>query len=345
MSEFASYMYVPMPLFVMDEEMEVVQGSREMYALLGLRPHLAEEDRDGKLLSIAFENYAELLEEVGAATMKITSPRSVVKFEYRFFDKVYAITVFGVLSNGGSLFFGVVFKDVSEQLVYKQSLDDARLFLESVLNSLPLGVVVLNNKLQITQVNEAQHGLMLSFGYDNSVLDWFGHSWDELFLGGGDEFSSEQILESVIGAGEVLQKNMEQDTLAGERVVFSIHIAPLFNNRHEIVGAIRICEDITEKMHLAAELKDAEVVAMRYETLKQVAVTLNHKINNSLTTIDMSTQMLRRIPDLDEMYVGLLDSIDEQTGRLNKFAVKFMNVDALKTVNYLDSHAEKMIEL
>jgi len=266
--------YLPMSLVIMDENMDLMAASRETFSMFGIRLDINESKKQLEELSAEMAARKDLFPSIGASTFKLRHLGSKDTVHWQDNNRFYEIDVFTLPAESG-MYFGVHFVDITSRVENEKSRDIARTYLEGILNSIPLGVVVINRFMQVTAMNNRQQEIMKIMGQDVSMIQNVGMDAPNLFAP-HPETSWEDVREKVIINGSTVSGLFRQNHGDGEKV-FSIEIAPLKKNNSEIVGAVRICQDITIQTRLEEQARESELVIARLETVKQVAVTLNHR--------------------------------------------------------------------
>jgi len=102
-----------------------------------------------------------------------------------------------------------------------------------------------------------------------------------------------------------------------------------------------------EKAHKSLKEAQEELIELKKrEVISQVIVSLNHEINNPLTTIVGNAQFLLMTADkVDEGVAERLETIAREANRISQVTHKLRNLRQLETEDYLGGRAEKMIDL
>jgi len=84
----------------------------------------------------------------------------------------------------------------------------------------------------------------------------------------------------------------------------------------------------------------------KYQVLVQVAASINHEINNPLTTIIGNAELLLMSqPDLDEKLKKRIDVILKEAKRIAKIVEKLKNIKKIVIEDYITDTGEKMIDI
>ena len=168
-------------------------------------------------------------------------------------------------------------KDIkNEQLIFG-------LLGKSIVQSLPIGVIVFDSNLKIIEVNSQAAKLIklgdfidesLAKGADNPVDA--GPGWAEQF-------------KSVVSAGKTFEFDNINYTLNGKTKLLQIVCTPLKKaDTARILGGTVIIEDITEKVEVQKQLANAEKLATVGKLVSKVAHELNNPMDGILRYINLT---------------------------------------------------------
>ncbi|MHC4994527.1 MAG: HAMP domain-containing protein [Planctomycetota bacterium] len=93
--------------------------------------------------------------------------------------------------------------------------------------------------------------------------------------------------------------------------------------------------------NLAQQLQDNET--NRIDTIKQVALAINHELNNTLATIDLELQLLKRRTQGDEQFDQQVAEIEKNLRRMAKTVATLGNIRRIVLTDYLSG--TKMLDL
>jgi PAS domain S-box-containing protein len=211
----------------------------------------------------------------------------------------------------------------SREILVSAALEIDRL--ESVLDSIPSGILVCDEKHCLTMVNKyAQRILPLNYSETGGVPLWKAVQ---------DERVVEFFRETLLSGDRVLEREIDAEVQGINRLL-SISVLPLVRN-HRITGSLLFIEDITEKRSREARLRRAENLA----SLTTLAAGVAHEIKNPLGSISIHLQLMQKAlakkkgraggtgsrssPDtaLLNKYLGILN---EEVDRLNHIVVDFL---------------------
>jgi len=216
--------------------------------------------------------------------------------------------------------------------IYKES----RNYLESIISNISSGILVLDTELRITSLNKVQEQLFNITGLQINLIDAIGFSLPELIQ---DKFPGELIktITTVLNTG----KNEEIPELKVQNIIFKVNISPLRDSAGNVKGIIQVMENITKEKELEKKVIDSEKLAI----IGSMIVTVNHQINNPLTSILGNVQLILEHSDLlPEKIIQRLKKIEENTFKISEITHKLEKMEKIKEIPY-DSFNTKMIDI
>ncbi|MDR1837867.1 MAG: PAS domain S-box protein [Treponema sp.] len=184
--------------------------------------------------------------------------------------------------------------------------------LETVLDSIDVGILVCDENNNLTMVNKYAQRL-LPLNYSEGV-----QLWDAV----GDDRIVEFFKETLLNRDRIMDKEIDIDYMGRNRLL-SVNVLPLVQDRR-ITGSLIYIEDITEKRKGEARLRRAENLA----SLTTLAAGVAHEIKNPLGSISIHLQLLQKAlvkinysGNKTEKYLNV---IKEEVDRLNRIVVDFL---------------------
>ncbi len=126
----------------------------------------------------------------------------------------------------------------------------------------------------------------------------------------------------------------------GETRTANIAIAPLVSRHFEVVGRIILVDDITDRVHLEAQLTQAE----KLSSIGLLAAGVAHEVNTPLAVISSYTQLLAKQVRGDERLSGLLDKITKQTFRASEIVNGLLNFSRTSGTEFKELDLNRIIE-
>ncbi len=336
-------MFVPCAMVLLDRTLTPLACSKKGFSVFGLRPERTVTEGDLHALCEVLHQEGILVSQLNDTMERLQRPGSDALFKWTRGGRTYEVTV-GALDRGENRHFVVMLHDVTQQMQFEETRETARRFLEDILNNIQLGVIVLNRDMRITNMNRAQGGFLQRLGIWLSWVEAIGMPVSELVPIDSAEMWS-KITETVLVKGEAYRESRRHYKTSDGDLILSVDVTPLKNQNGQVIGAIQVCEDVTERVRLEMELREAEIVTERLQAVKETAITVNHEINNPLTTILGSAQLLlmSKEPFSDKTRDRLL-AIEREVKRIATVTQRLKELDELKTDDYI-TDGPKMIDL
>jgi len=166
--------------------------------------------------------------------------------------------------------------DITEQVKTRQSLEKRNKFIETILNNLPLGIVV-------SEVDSGK-STFVSREFEE-MLGWAGDeifSIENLFKKFSSNSGNKNQLSDKIKTDikdkkpeDLFWENIEVNSKSGERKYLSVKYIPLYDQNLLITTLQDMTDRITADMHLQSSLKEKEIL------LREI----HHRVKNNLQTI------------------------------------------------------------
>jgi signal transduction histidine kinase len=185
--------------------------------------------------------------------------------------------------------------------------------LETVLDSLPSGILVCDEKHSLILANKSSLRL-LPLGHPES-----GPLWSSI----PDEGLAAFFQTTLQNGDRVMEREMNVE-MQGTNRLLAISILPLVDRRR-ITGSLIHVEDITEKRGKETRLRRAENLA----SLTTLAASVAHEIKNPLGAISIHLQLMQKIlaqsnSGCDEKIGQYFNILNEEVDRLNRIVVDFL---------------------
>ena len=325
----------PRPMLVIDSGLEIREFSRKAFSVFGLRYRDHAADPQSRLAQVLVDEQS-LGDELALATVRLTRPGDEERFDWEHRKRNYEV---GVYAQSDDVFL-VLFEDTTDYAISEEILMNARGYLEHILSNIPLGVIVLDSELRITSINRQEQRFLKQIGVEFTLVDAIGASLEELLP---EDLGTvwQALCQKVLDTGERAEEAKKIFANSDGELVLDTLATPLPDASGRAAGVILIADDVTEETRLESELVKAEKLA----TVGQIAITINHEINNPLTIISSSAQTMRILnKDLDEKIVAKLVRIEDQVKRISAVTERLRKLDEIATNEYIRD-GEQMIDV
>ncbi len=218
-----------------------------------------------------------------------------------------------------------------EKVRLQKELIEARNFLESIIEKAGDAITVVDREGTLIYWNEGAEKI---YGYrKEEVLG--RRPLDFLFpqdeTAKGREEKRFQGLMAKVWKGEVVANvEVKRQTKSGREITVSVTVSPLRDASGQIVGASRICKDVTQMKKAEEKLLLSERLSSMGELIAGVA----HEIRNPLAGIKINTQVLARKKDFPAMEKQLLESTLEGIEKIQKIVEDMLDYAKPRAAEY-----------
>jgi len=182
-------------------------------------------------------------------------------------------------------------------------------FNENILQSVPSGVLTINNNGIITKINEAGRSIICgaSNSLDSNVV---GRPINEVIKG---EFLEYILKNEFIKREEVLVE------LGGRKVWLGFSISPLMDRNKKVIGKSIIFTDITEFKELQARAKLKDTL----QGLGEMAAGIAHELRNPMSVISGYASILKK--KADSSLQPIVDAITKEIALMDRIITDFLS--------------------
>jgi len=228
-----------------------------------------------------------------------------------------------------------------EKVRLQKELIETKNFLESIVEKAGDAISVVDLEGNVLYWNE---GATHIYGYQKEEvlgkkLSQFLYPRDAK-LRAEEERLMEGLMAQVKGGKVAPNVEVKRQTKEGKEIITSMTISPLRDAEGRIIGASRICKDITH-------LKKAEerlILAERLSSLGELTAGVAHELRNPLAGIKINTQMLSRKKDLPEMEKRLLESTHEGIEKIQKIVDDMLHFAKPKASHFKQEEINAVVE-
>ena len=228
-----------------------------------------------------------------------------------------------------------------EKVRLQKELIETKNFLESIVEKAGDAISVVDLDGKILYWNE---GARRIYGYEKEEVLGKNLS-DFLFPGDTESRAKEKRMMAELMArvkkGEVVSNvEVKRQTKERKEIITSMTISPLRDAEGRVIGASRICKDITH-------LKKAEerlILTERLSSLGELTAGVAHELRNPLAGIKINTQMLSRKEDLPETERRLLASTLEGIEKIQKIVDDMLHFAKPKASHFKQEEINEVVE-
>jgi len=255
-------------------------------------------------------------------------------------DDRRAVETFDVhVTHARDNLFVVVFEHISETIEIEEAARRTRSYLDGVLNSLDLGVIGLDDRFNITFVNRDQARLFACTGGEHSLVEVIGAavaSTYPLLTAAQWQDAYERVL---VGREVVTHSRVGVPADRAESF-YALSVVPLLEGPSRVIGGVVVTEDITRLVRLEDQLRERE----RLGLVGQIAIALNHEINNPLTAILGVAEMSQQSDTANDAARQAMAKIEKQALRIADVTRRLRKLESIRVVEYF-KNGPLMIDL
>lgn len=237
--------------------------------------------------------------------------------------KIFLNTLIGTVKNGHLIRCWGTQRDITDRRLAEERLRRSEALLRQVLDALPVGVWVADQTGRLILGNPAGRDI---WGEVKEVGEFVWQKTKGWWHQNGREIQeSEWAVARALRNGESsLKEEIDIECFDGSRKTISNSAVPIRNESGEIIGAIMVNEDTTDRTRLEAQLRHAQ----KMESIGQLAAGVAHDFNNILTIIRGHIDLLlRRKQCPEEMRPSLEQAADaaDRAASLTRQLLLFSN--------------------
>jgi PAS domain S-box-containing protein len=228
-----------------------------------------------------------------------------------------------------------------EKVRLQKELIETKNFLESIVDRAGDAISVVDLEGKILYWNEGAEQI---YGYKKEEtlgrkISDFLYPRDQK-LREAEEKLMERIMERVKKGEVVPNIEVKRQTKEGKEIVTSMTISPLRDSEGRVIGASRICKDITQLKKAEERLLQTE----RLTSLGELTAGVAHELRNPLAGIKINTQVLSRKKDLPEMERKLLNSTLEGIEKIQKIVDDMLHFAKPRAAHFKEEEINEVVE-
>ncbi|MCX7794508.1 MAG: ATP-binding protein [Thermodesulfovibrionales bacterium] len=215
------------------------------------------------------------------------------------------------------------FIDTMRQLVtqLKDRHVELDIFNENILQSVPSGVMSINNEGIVTKINDAGKKILKREDIQGKPVS---------------DVVGEPLLRYILEKDSVKREEVLCD-ISGKNVWLGFSISPLFDRNKNIIGKIITFTDITEVKELQSRIKLRE----RLEGLGEMAAGIAHELRNPMAVITGYANMLKK--KADPTIQGIVESIQKEISLMDNIIRDFLSFARYEEPNLVSINPERVI--
>ena len=289
-----------------------------------------EEDLRGRRLGDIFApSDAHVAHELRVGFAKGEFPRGLdVRVAHKEGREIILSLSFGsVLREEGVLL--CTFRDVTAERAVENELRQTKSFLERVIDSSVDAIISADMKGSILLFNRAAERV-----YGLPASEVLGGDVRGLYPDGGARKIMRQIHE---GKGRIEGVKTEIVAASGE-VVPVLLSASLLYEGDKPIGSVGIFTDLREKMRMEQKLQQAQEQLLQQErqaVIAELAGAAAHELNQPLTSVAMSAELLLRKTDKDSPLHGIAEVVRTESERMAEIVRKIGTITKYETKSYV----------
>lgn len=211
-------------------------------------------------------------------------------------------------------------------------LDQRRSYIETVMGSIPAGVISIDKGGKITSINKVAEEIL---GLEGQSL--IGSNYKEVLRVDEREFLKEMIKEMSDLGTQTLERQMRVQVRDSVLTVL-VDLNALKDENGEYIGMVAVLDDLT---HL--------IKTQRMAAWKEVARRIAHEIKNPLTPIQLSAQRLRKkyletLGEEETIFDECTQTIVRQVEELKVLVNEFSSFARMPTANPTPNDLNEVVE-
>jgi len=219
-----------------------------------------------------------------------------------------------------SVFLYTYFKNRSRRIVAEQTANISREIiiskqqLESYIENATDGILRNDLDGKIRYVNPAFTRI---FGWEahevigKNILDLFPEDRDRLI----------KVMEAIKAKKSFPPYETRRRRKDGQIIDLYVSASPILNSRGDVIAITAVYRDHTRLKRLEDRLYQSEKMAAIGQLVAQIA----HEINNPLSTLQFSLQLLRRMGPKDEEFLEEIDDMEEEIKRIARIVDQLLS--------------------
>ncbi|NBI06530.1 sensor histidine kinase [Senegalia massiliensis] len=208
-------------------------------------------------------------------------------------------------------------------------------YLNNILKSVANGIIVFNNKGDITIVNRETEQIT-------------GYSLKEI-----KEFSLEEFIDRLdITIGEIFIDVIDKGNVFNdveltiknkckEEISISVSASRVLDDKQQVIGVVFLLKDLRERKIMERELARDD----RIKTLGRLSASIIHDIGNPLAGMGNLIEILKDNTNDQETKDEILEFLENEVEDLNNLVISFLDFTYESKLNKVPTNIEKLLDL
>jgi len=228
-----------------------------------------------------------------------------------------------------------------EKVRLQRELIETKNFLESIVDRAGDAISVIDLEGKIIYWNEGAEKI---YGYPKDEVmgkkvSQFLYPKDEKLRAEEEKWMDQWMAR--VKNGEVIPNvEVKRQTKDGREIITSMTISPLRDAEGRIIGATRICKDITQLRKTEERL----ILTERLSSLGELTAGVAHELRNPLAGIKINTQILLRKKNLSETERKILKSTEEGIEKIQKIVDDMLHFAKPKEAHFKLEEINEVVE-
>ncbi|HXX81745.1 MAG TPA: ATP-binding protein [Thermodesulfovibrionales bacterium] len=184
--------------------------------------------------------------------------------------------------------------------------DSIESYNEDILQSVPSGVISLDQNLTITKMNSAAARILRL-----NVPSAIGRRYDEIFR---------EPLKGILDGKKTIERGeLQYIADSGKKLHLGLAITPLLNSAKETIGRLMVFTDLTELKALESQAQLRE----RLSSLGEMSAGMAHELRNPMAVIAGYTNLLSK--KVDPSLLHVVDSVTGEIAVMDRIITDFLS--------------------
>jgi PAS domain S-box-containing protein len=191
-------------------------------------------------------------------------------------------------------------------------------------------------------VDDASDAVMIMDGDGKAVYlntafgHMFGHTIESINRAGfeslyADRDASDEV-HNRVGAGASWEGEARMISAQGGECEAYLRVSPILNNEFDVIGALLMCADITDRKRIEAEQIDRQ----KLQAIVELAGAACHEFNQPLQVVSGHTELMLIRMSQDHSLRRQIEAVKEQVDRMVRITRKLGNITSYETRSYFE---------